>query len=429
MAAPPPTPSLARGVEIVTRLPFVLALLLALPAAALAQFSSSSGPPITGASGDVSITSNSIVTVTGANGAIAGTAANANQSAATGVVCNGAGTTIAGDIAIFADTQCSVADGGPLPFLLYRAGFNATNDVVATSAIDFAPGVATNSTGTASLTWNKPAATTFVGTVSSGATSGTVASAAGLAPGTQVTLAGAGAASANLTTYLTAVSGTTVTWKTATSTTVTATAFTPTGACVVDLTVSGAGGLDTGSATTSTTYHYMIIAGTGKVSTCMASLSPTSPSPPTGYGAFRRLISMNTQSGSAIPLVFLQANRRFTYMPPINDVASVASSITAANFTLGSIPTGIVVQPFFYLGTSAASGETCYTPLGTGQTDMTPSAASTTSPGFFSANNGTMIPILGLSTDTGAHVRCVAHAASGNWLGMTYGFEDPQFSL
>lgn len=67
----------------------------------------------------------------------------------------------------------------------------------------------------------------------------------------------------------------------------------------IDLSTNGVGGLDTGSISASTTYHFFSISGSaGSEKIASASLSPSLP---TGYTAKRRLLSVPTNASGALP--------------------------------------------------------------------------------------------------------------------------------
>lgn len=368
--------------------------------------------------GDAALdTGTGAVTVTKTNGTPLGTGATNNSSGASGVVGSAVGGFTPGDFLVAKDIAGSYGDGGPVPFLNYRQGFQPSNDAVTAAALDFASGVATDSTGTVSLSFSNPAASTLTGSVTSGATSGAVASAVGLAPGLQVTIAGAGVSGANLTTYLTGVSGSTVTWKTATSTTVSGPAFTPTGVCVVDLTVAGPGGLDTGSVAAATSYHDFIIGGAAVPTTCMASASLTAPTA-TGYSRFRHIASVNTKSASAVPNVFTSFVNEaggwdILFNTPIADASAVTISTAGASQTLGSIPTGIALEPkFSWLTISGSTTFFCNTP---GTTDSSPLLAGA----------GFAIALVGMRTNTSGQLACKGASASFTFTILTRGYRIP----
>ncbi len=68
----------------------------------------------------------------------------------------------------------------------------------------------------------------------------------------------------------------------------------------VDLTVNGAGGLDTGSVAADSWYYLYLIAGVGVGVNAIASLSAVAPKLPTGYTTYRRLDTIRTNSAAEI---------------------------------------------------------------------------------------------------------------------------------
>jgi hypothetical protein len=105
---------------------------------------------------------------------------------------------------------------------------------------------------------------------------------------------------------------------------------------------TGNGGLDTGSIANNTWYHFHLIAKTDGTADVLFSLSPSSPTLPSGYSYSRRIGSGKT-NGSAQWVKFIQDGDVFQWDAP---VADVSTSSTAANRTLYtlSVPTGLRVQ-------------------------------------------------------------------------------------
>lgn len=106
---------------------------------------------------------------------------------------------------------------------------------------------------------------------------------------------------------------------------------------------SAVGGLDTGSISTNTWYHFYVIRrpDTGVVDVVF-SLNATSPALPTNYTQFRRIGSART-NGSSQWTRFFQDGDYFQWDVPVNDV-SVTNPGTAAVLRTLSVPTGVRVQ-------------------------------------------------------------------------------------
>lgn len=69
--------------------------------------------------------------------------------------------------------------------------------------------------------------------------------------------------------------------------------------CTIDITTSGAGGLDTGSVAASTWYYHWVIYSSGNnTASCLDSLSATAPTMPSGY-TFKARVGANQTDASA----------------------------------------------------------------------------------------------------------------------------------
>lgn len=100
------------------------------------------------------------------------------------------------------------------------------------------------------------------------------------------------------------------------------------------------GGLDTG-AVADDTYHIFLIKRTDTgVVDALFSLSPTSPTMPTGYTKKRRIASVLREGGVLIP--YLQDGKLFMRVTPTLDVSDAAPGTSAKTGTL-KVPTGIRV--------------------------------------------------------------------------------------
>lgn len=120
---------------------------------------------------------------------------------------------------------------------------------------------------------------------------------------------------------------------------------------------SGNGMLDTGSIAASTWYHTYIISNAGgSLTDFICSLSPASPSMPSGYTFFRRIGSFLTNASSQITL-FFQIGNYFQWSPSKYDYNGVCSA-TKSNTVLPSIPTGIQVIADLRIAQRALSSTT-----------------------------------------------------------------------
>lgn len=140
----------------------------------------------------------------------------------------------------------------------------------------------------------------------------------------------------------------------------------------IDCTTTGANALDTGALGASTWYHAFAISKVTGASAFLASLSPSSPTMPSGYTYLRRIGSFKTDGSSHI-LPFVQFGNEFLWPAPINDVAATNPGTAAVTRTL-TVPTGIVVFAKVYtLVSTDINGDLLLTPLSI--TDTTPTSA------------------------------------------------------
>lgn len=119
---------------------------------------------------------------------------------------------------------------------------------------------------------------------------------------------------------------------------------------------SGGNKLDAGARAANMWYHLFLIRktsdGTGNL---LFSLSATAPALPAGYGGFRRIGSVKTDSsGNIVP--FINVGREFYFATPIKDVASSATASSAgtqgsATLTL-SVPPGVRTKVMTHVATS-----------------------------------------------------------------------------
>jgi hypothetical protein len=78
--------------------------------------------------------------------------------------------------------------------------------------------------------------------------------------------------------------------------------------CTINLSINGVGGLDTGSIAASTWYHLYVVS-TGSTNSCLASISATSPTLPTGYTYYYRVGAMQTDGSSNLYRTLQKGNR------------------------------------------------------------------------------------------------------------------------
>lgn len=110
----------------------------------------------------------------------------------------------------------------------------------------------------------------------------------------------------------------------------------------VDVTLAGAGGLDTGTIAASKVYAVYLISDpvTGLETKGMLSLSLTAPLMPFGYSAFRLIGYVVTDSSADILLMIISGNnnfRLFTFDVPAATGVATGSSATYADVTLTTL--------------------------------------------------------------------------------------------
>lgn len=113
----------------------------------------------------------------------------------------------------------------------------------------------------------------------------------------------------------------------------------------VDFGTTGADGLDTSTIGASKTYHIHLISKADGTTACLASLSATAPTMPTGYTKFRRIGSVLTDSSSHIR-PFLQFGDAFRLKTPVLDVDE-AIGTSRSLFAL-TVPEGVRVEAEFW---------------------------------------------------------------------------------
>jgi len=126
----------------------------------------------------------------------------------------------------------------------------------------------------------------------------------------------------------------------------------------VDITASGANGLDTGSEASSTWYYiYMIYNPTTNTVAGLFSVSQSSPTMPSGYTK-KRLVGCVRNDGSSNFLAFAQNNQRVTYYGQ----HFVLSGGTAGSWTSidlsNHVPTNIAYEHCFFLYGNSGGDDT-----------------------------------------------------------------------
>lgn len=172
---------------------------------------------------------------------------------------------------------------------------------------------------------------------------------------------------------------------------------------------TGANGMGQGlTVTTSTWYHVfaIIVNGTADV---YFDTSVSAANKPAGTTAFRRLGSFKTDGSSNI-LAFVQNGDRFDWGTPVADVTATPPDTNGHIVTLGSVPTGVIVQAVLtaFWSSSTASSPVMYL-SSVAQADV----AGTTTPTMQINGSGLVSTWLLLSTNTSGQVRYRAGVSTG----------------
>lgn len=180
------------------------------------------------------------------------------------------------------------------------------------------------------------------------------------------------------------------------------------------------GGLDTGTFPTGT-YHVFAIKNptTGAVD-ALFSLSPTAPTLPTGYTAFRRIGSfMRAGSNRA----FQQFGDEFYLAAPNLDVAGLNSEGTNAILRTLTVPTGINVKAMLRVrGTSPNAWGVLFTPPDV--PDVVPELADAPLVDIGNSPGSPDRSTLAIRTNTSAQIRTRATTANVTLHVVTYGWID-----
>lgn len=197
---------------------------------------------------------------------------------------------------------------------------------------------------------------------------------------------------------------------------------------------SGGGCLDTGSIAATTFYHFFVIerVDTGVVDV-LCSTSATAPTFPTNYTKKRR-IGANKTDGSSHWSTFKQVRPGptpiFYLGTPVLDVNDSTLTTSMKNEALGSVPTGVKVQPLCRASISNAGTASVILVSGD-EPSQTPTTTTpfSAAPGFdfldvtlTQGEQNTACPFL--TTDTSAQIQARATAASTTLAIVTRGWID-----
>jgi hypothetical protein len=201
--------------------------------------------------------------------------------------------------------------------------------------------------------------------------------------------------------------------------------------------VGSAGGLDTGSFSANSTYHWHAIRrpDTGVVDVCfsLSAVTPTTGgSIPAAYTQFRRIGSIKTNVGSATWMKFWQDGDVFNLDDPITQ-ASPNPGTVAFQITLGGVPIGIRVRAHVFIGVIAPTAtDQAISWLATeisNPTDRIPNASDYASTSAYASALGGTLGIGAMNyinTDISARIRCrvQASAASTAFYSRAFGWTD-----
>lgn len=185
------------------------------------------------------------------------------------------------------------------------------------------------------------------------------------------------------------------------------------------------GGLDTG-VIANTTYHIWLIkrSDTGVVDV-LFSTSASAPTMPTNYGLKRRIGSLRRVSGAW--QLFVQTNDEFKLKTPVSDYTDSALGTAAADFTLASIPSGIIVNAMITC--------VCWKSGVASRVHLWPKTLTDQTSTFYNSQLFDISAGLGsswtgvLETNTTPAIRAVADSASTNFSILTRGWIDSRGRL
>lgn len=174
------------------------------------------------------------------------------------------------------------------------------------------------------------------------------------------------------------------------------------------------GCLDTGSIATSTWYHvFQVIRTDTGVVDFLCSLSPSAPTLPTGYTKQRRIGSYKTD-GTPFITGFTQVFDEFLWLVPVQDISVTNPGTSAVTRTLGSQPTGVVVQAIISVAdvTGTTNHFVLLSPLAI--TDSVPSISIFSYSAQIGASTVTAGGQFRVWTNTSAAIRSRASASGGS---------------
>jgi len=186
------------------------------------------------------------------------------------------------------------------------------------------------------------------------------------------------------------------------------------------------GGLDTGSKLTSTWYHVFLIkrTDTGVVDVLFSS-SFASPTMPTNYTKKRRIGSVKTDSSGNI-IQFLQYGDDFWWKsPPALDVNVTNLGTTRTNYTLASVPTGLVVEVRVNVFITGGSTVRLYV-SNPNLTDLAPSDSATPLHDNYEPAGALTSHRAQYLTNTSAQISARTDAANSTFRVAVLGWEDPR---
>lgn len=186
------------------------------------------------------------------------------------------------------------------------------------------------------------------------------------------------------------------------------------------------GGLDTGSKAVSTWYHVWVI---GRVDThvvdVLFSTSVSAPTMPANYTKKRRIGAIKTDSSGNI-IGFLQYGDEFRWLsPPALDVDVSNLTISRSDYTLASVPLGLVVEAIINIVTSGAAARVIYI-SNTNLTDANPSLTATPLGQVFSIGTNTGGGVVRALTNTSAQISAEANGANTVFKVAVLGWVDPR---
>jgi len=186
------------------------------------------------------------------------------------------------------------------------------------------------------------------------------------------------------------------------------------------------GGLDTGAEANSTWYHVWLIMrpDTGVVDV-LFSLSATAPTMPANYTKKRRIGAIkNDSSGNILP--FLQYGDEFIWTsPPAVDVGVTNLSTSRVDYTLPSVPTGVIVKVAFNVRIGGAASRLVYV-SNPSLVDLAPSATVTPLAQIDSIGTNNCVMTMQVYTNISAQISARSSGTSTDFFVAVLGWVDPR---